>query len=777
MKTPLFTIIFSLFMSLAFGQSEINGNIHDVNGKNIAFANVILKNTQDSTKIVKGTITDLKGNYVFSDVPDGQYIVWVSSMGYQSRFDTIVVKGKNVLENISLHSSVSNLKEVVIKSSSVKNGINKVTFYTTSRDKKNAKNSIDLLEKIPKLMVDNVNNKITTVKGTSVKILINGMNASEADLLAINPNQVIKIEYYDIPPVRYSNLGFDAVINVITKKSQQGISGVVNFQNAVTTGFGNDLLGIKYNRKNAQWSLNYYLNFRDYSKRTVDEIMQYSLGNLKYQKIKTGLNSPMNSKINMIDLAYSVQKDSNFSFRVKLSPYFTISNRKVTQNLNYSYSSGTKISGISNITNTSDNFRPVLDIYFSKEFKKNQELIFDIVSTYFYSKYQNIKKEVSSANDTIMYYNNLTDNSKTSIIGEGLYIKRYHRLKLSTGYRFSIDNSKQKVSNSFGTGNYYIKTSEQYVYSEIVGNLKKFSYDLSIGLSRNSYIEKENNSQFNFISLRPLVDIGYSISKKSTIKLKYNHEPVIPAISQLSSNKFLIDEKIIYTGNPNLKPFSSNNFNIEYTVHLPRLFISSEFDYSSAKNPIISSFIRKGNFIYNIYGNQKSKNSYSFDASVNYTPFKSGLVSLTLFTEYYGQENEITNSNKYRIKGLYFSGTIKLNHKDFHLTYQYASNYNYLSNQYVFTTAPYSYIEAIYKKRTFTVGCGFYYPFSASWLSSGNTFNNSIVQDKQVINIYDNGKMFILNFSYNFSSGRKYKEKQKIIQNRDNDSGVLKVKN
>ena len=85
----------------------------------------------------------------------------------------------------------------------------------------------------------------------------------------------------------------------------------------------------------------------------------------------------------------------------------------------------------------------------------------------------------------------------------------------------------------------------------------------------------------------------------------------------------------------------------------------------------------------------------------------------------------------------------------------------------------------ITKGKQWSAGLGVYYPFINSWRTGYKTVSNSIVYNTGNTHIYDNGNMFVLNFSYNFDFGRKYKEKEKIINNSDSDSGVfqkLKVK-
>jgi hypothetical protein len=54
-----------------------------------------------------------------------------------------------------------------------------------------------------------------------------------------------------------------------------------------------------------------------------------------------------------------------------------------------------------------------------------------------------------------------------------------------------------------------------------------------------------------------------------------------------------------------------------------------------------------------------------------------------------------------------------------------------------------------------------------------STIPKSIVQYADAVRIFDNKNMFTVGFSYNFSSGKKYNEKKKTLQNKDTDGGTF----
>ena len=71
-----------------------------------------------------------------------------------------------------------------------------------------------------------------------MKILLNGVTASDIDLKGIPANKILKVEYYNIPPARYADAG--VVVNVITKEAETGYGVGVEGRTAFTTGFTDD---------------------------------------------------------------------------------------------------------------------------------------------------------------------------------------------------------------------------------------------------------------------------------------------------------------------------------------------------------------------------------------------------------------------------------------------------------------------------------------------------------------------------------------------------------
>ncbi len=77
-------ILISLLVGM-FAQaqtSSIKGIVTDVKTIPVEYANVILYDAADSTKIVKAATTDVKGRFELSKIPHGSYRLYASCVGY-----------------------------------------------------------------------------------------------------------------------------------------------------------------------------------------------------------------------------------------------------------------------------------------------------------------------------------------------------------------------------------------------------------------------------------------------------------------------------------------------------------------------------------------------------------------------------------------------------------------------------------------------------------------------------------------------------------------------
>ena len=102
------SLLLLLALQMSFSQSQLTGRIQNQNNEEISFSNVILQNT------TYGTTADEKGYFDFRNLPPGEYIVKVSSVGYLPKSKTVqLLEDENIQINFKLDSDLY-LNEVEI---------------------------------------------------------------------------------------------------------------------------------------------------------------------------------------------------------------------------------------------------------------------------------------------------------------------------------------------------------------------------------------------------------------------------------------------------------------------------------------------------------------------------------------------------------------------------------------------------------------------------------------------------------------------------------------
>lgn len=116
LKTVLAVIIL-LYSQQTFAQlitQTVRGNVFDKESQvSLPGANIIILNTSPTM----GTITDAEGNFRIEEVPVGRHTIQVSFVGYDPVMlhELMVTSGKEVVLNISLKQSVTELEEATVK--------------------------------------------------------------------------------------------------------------------------------------------------------------------------------------------------------------------------------------------------------------------------------------------------------------------------------------------------------------------------------------------------------------------------------------------------------------------------------------------------------------------------------------------------------------------------------------------------------------------------------------------------------------------------------------
>lgn len=206
MPKSTFSIFFFLFFYYGFSQeTTVSGTLSDEDQKPVHNAVVALLTPKDSI-LYKFTRSDKEGKFEFKNVKNQPLILMTSHYQYADYVDDVTIEGDlKSLGTLKLISKSKLLKEVIIKTGSIRIK-GDTTSYRASDFKVDANANVEeLLKKLPGIQVDK-NGEIKAMGETVKKVLVDGE------------------EFFgDDPGMATKNLRADAVkeVQVFNKKSDQ----------------------------------------------------------------------------------------------------------------------------------------------------------------------------------------------------------------------------------------------------------------------------------------------------------------------------------------------------------------------------------------------------------------------------------------------------------------------------------------------------------------------------------------------------------------------------
>ncbi len=234
----LATLLFSSL--LMFAQRSIQSTVFDSkNGLALEMATVRLLKTADST-LVQGAQTDVKGSFTLSKIKPGNYVLIVSTIGYNDYRQAIKMENRDIiLKNIQLAENVKALNEVEVKGTAAQMVVKGDTLEYNATAFKTPDNAVveDLLKKLPGVEIS-AEGKIT-VHGQDIKrIRVDGKKFFDGDIEQATKNlpadMIEKIQVVEQKSEMAQLTGFEdneteRIINLTTKASRRkGTFGNIN---------------------------------------------------------------------------------------------------------------------------------------------------------------------------------------------------------------------------------------------------------------------------------------------------------------------------------------------------------------------------------------------------------------------------------------------------------------------------------------------------------------------------------------------------------------------
>lgn len=771
MKRILFAIVLlGCMIQGVFAQNlEIKGMVR--NGRDKApleFANVVLQ-TADSV-FITGTTTDGKGRFMLDKVKAGDYLLAVSSLGYETQYIALDGFNKSIdLKEILMEDAAVSLDGVTVSASNTSSRSDRKLIFPSDRQVKASTNGMDLLQQLmlPKITVNPMLNEIKVPGNGEVQLRINGVKVELDEIKALLPADIIRIEFHDNPGLRYRNA--EVVLDYIVRRPETGGNFSVDMSQGVNALWGEHRVSGKINHKKSEFGASYRIGPRDFygMSRDNEEIFHLADGTVLHRK-ETGDPSHASMFMHNLNLNYSVQDPEKYLFNATFrywnnhQPHWDY--RGILSNLDNPDDYVDMVD-----LNSSDNQVPALDLYYQRNLKNDQTLVFNVVGTYNRTSSHRFYQE-SRGEELLTDINNRVSGKKYSLIGEAIYEK-----KLANGSSLSggVWHTQSFSDNEYRNGHDYdthMDQSASSIYGEFKGKVRKLDYMLGVELARLYYKQEGTDDSDQFYTFNPRFTLQYALPGQSFIRLKGYVGNLSPSLGNLNAVEQVIDSLQLQRGNPRLESYMNYllDLNYEYQKGIFYALVNGTYEY--VPNAIMDEKYQEGNKIIQTWNNQKNWQRVVGSAMFRVGPIK----DILQFSFTGGVNHYISNGNTYshRYTNWYCNMQASLTWKKFMLMYQMNTNWNRFWGETLEGGENIQMFMAKYNFKNLSLGIGAFNPFSDNWKVQSENWNQ-YASSKKTSYIKESSRLFVVSVSYNFSFGRTYKAGRKRLNNADNDSGVM----
>ena len=630
------------------GSAKIIGYILDSTDTNpVEFASVALIN-KATNRPVDGASADQVGKFVLNKVAQGDYKLVISFIGYESKTLFVSINAKNDdhdLGVIKLPSSTKMLAEVTVEGqrAMIEERVDR-TVYNAEKDATNkGGDATDVLKKVPMLSVDLDGNP--SLRGSSnVKVLINNkpstiMASSIADALKQIPADMIKtVEVITSPSAKYDAEGSAGIINIVTKKNTlQGLT--LNFD--TSAGVRGSNLALNGNFRNKNWGLSLGgFGRTEYNVNGKFESTQITSNNgvqtTNLQSAETRREGIFGNY--QLGFDWDINKYNSVTSNVR----FGLRNGNNWQDGLKQIRNGA-LSSLRNTNSLDESANVDINVDYTKTFEKPQKE-FSILSMYsrnnrtndFYNLIMNPNSTMSQIMSSIKNANNSYNEEATIQMDYQTPINKMSMIEfgakaitrnVTSDYKsftagadgiYSQVNLATLPSNVFdynqniwGTyGSYTLTTKNKW---SIKAGARYEHTDISA-----SFLKKEG--QNTVIPPYGVLVPSFNMSKtfkSGTWRFSYNRRIQRPGIENLNPNVNATNPLNISTGNPNLAPEYTNNYEISYSKFVKQTYISTALFVRNTTGAINRIREVRGDTVRTTSQNIGNEDAYGFNINLN----------------------------------------------------------------------------------------------------------------------------------------------------------------
>lgn len=654
------------------------------------------------------------------------------------------------------------LQGVEVKGARIVNKADGRLYYPTDSQKGASATGYDLMQKLalPNILVDETAHTVSAVNNKGeVQLRINNIKADKAEMLALDPQTISRIDFIDNPGVRYDeNIAY--VINIITVRNDYGHTIGTNLSQAVTTAKGDYTAFGKWNKGNGELSLSYDFDYADFRGNRTEETANYTLSDGSiYTITRNDTDTRSRDFGNTVHMAYNLADSANYVFQVSLEAAF--SNTPGDYSLKQIADGAASLEAVRR--NKSHDCTPSFDLYYHRQLTERQTVTLNAVGTY-------IGTSAVNSYDEGAPYCYSVEGRTSSLVSEAIYENRLKLFTLSAGVNHKLKYTRNEYTGDVSALN-TMHSSTLYTFTQLRGRIGKFSYVAGVGLNNLHYRQQEHN--YDFLLFRPKMSVAYNLTDAWHLNYDFEVNSYVSKIAMVSDAVIRNNSMEWTLGNPDLRPNRVTRHTLRLSYDKPRWssFVKCFYQMHDRPNMAVYERTADNRFIYT-QRNQRAINFLLLSAYFNYwlVPER-----LTIMSE--GTMNRCMNfGNDYTHCLTSWDGMVSLNAYLGKLTLSAytTSGWHFMEGETKGYNGAYTSLKAAYKHKNCQFSLTWHYPFQ----------NNSLQYKTEIVSRYINKTMtqysqdyanyLSLSVTWRLNKGRHYHKVDRTVTPKDSETGIMK---
>ncbi|GAA0872714.1 outer membrane beta-barrel family protein [Gangjinia marincola] len=591
-KIKLFILFLCIASEGVIAQFSIQGTVETSSKQPIAYANIILSNTEDEG--VKGTISSETGSFSLENISQGNYVLSASFVGFTSFVsDTLLINKDQSFPTIVLKEDTESLTEVAIYSKRpvITKKVDRLVF-TVENTIASVGSTAEILRRTPGVVSAQGN---LMIRGEAVSVYFNGrkvqLSADELNNYLENlSGEIIKeIEVITNPPASFEAES-GPVLNIITGKSLfPGYKGNINAQ-ATYAVFPKYQIGTSHFYKNEKLNafFNYNYNPRkefkeDESFINYQELNGDPIANWNLDFERTTRKRAHNANL-MLDYELNNKNTLRFSATGFLNPKMTYDNKTlvdvdVQDGIDY------EITTLSNLDHDEQNI--ALDLSHELSLTSGSLNTNAHYTNYSRDRLQRLNSVYTDGREDVRFNTDAVQDIEI-FTAQVDYSKTYGKIAAEAGAKASFIDSRARFDffdvAPNGTETLSTTNSDDFIYDEevyaayISATRDWEKWSAKVGLraeqtfSTGTSLSTDQDVKLEYLEWFPSAFVQYTINDNHSLSFDYSRRLERPKYQDLNPFAYFINENSFSKGNPFLVPSFANRFNLNYTLKGNYLF-------------------------------------------------------------------------------------------------------------------------------------------------------------------------------------------------------------